>query len=133
MHTRFWFPLIVAATCIIPASVRGGTGDEPRYVRLASGVSGHIHPAACVTQKGTVLVVFSQSDMKDLRLSRSTDGGKTWSQPVPFSPTENLSIYPGSLTTLGDGRIIHIWNTWYADANAKGRSEERRVGKECRL
>src|SRR6185369_7689908 len=29
-------------------------------------------------------------------------------------------IYPGSLTTLADGRIVHIWNTWYLDEKAKG-------------
>ena len=40
---------------------------------------------------------------------------KSW-----FAPSAELSIYPGALTTLGDGRIIHVWNTWYADANAKG-------------
>ena len=26
---------------------------------------------------------------------------------------QKLSIYPGSLTTLADGRIVHAWNTWY--------------------
>jgi Neuraminidase (sialidase) len=83
---------------------------------MASGVSGHIHPAACVTKSGTVLVTFGQSDMKDLRLTRSADGGKTWTEPVAFEPSAKLSIYPGSLTTLKDGRVVHAWNTWYAGA-----------------
>src|SRR5262245_37946083 len=78
-------------------------------VRIASGVSGHIHPAACVTKSGAVLVIYSQSDFKDLRLTRSTDGGRTWSKPVPVPPTEKLSIYPGSLTALADGRVLHVW------------------------
>ena len=67
-----------------------------------------------------VLVIYGKSDMKDLRLARSEDGGKTWSEPVPFPHTEKLSIYPGSLTALSDGRVVHAWNTWYADAGAKG-------------
>lgn len=90
------------------------------FVRIASGVSGHIHPAACVTKSGTVLVIFSQSDMKDLRVSRSTDGGRSWTPPVSFGPTEKIAIYPGSLTTLADGRVVHVWNTWYPDTDAKG-------------
>ena len=63
-------------------------------------------------------MIYSQSDMKDLRLARSKDGGRTWSEPVAFGPTEKLSLYPGALTTLADGRVVSIWNVWYA--NAKG-------------
>src|SRR5262245_31732425 len=86
---------------------RSFAGDAPKPVRIASGVSGHIHPAACVSKKGTVVVIFCQSDYKDHRLTRSTDGGLTWSNPEPFAPTAKLSIYPGSLTTLKDGRLVH--------------------------
>ena len=93
--------------------------DAPKPVRLATGVSGHIHPAACVTKAGTVLVIFSQSNYKDLRLTRSTDGGKTWSEPAAFEHTKKLEIYPGSLTALRDGRVIHVWNTWYTNAAGK--------------
>jgi hypothetical protein len=92
--------------------------DAPKPVRLATGVSGHIHPAACVTKGGTVIVIFSQSNYKDLRLTRSADGGKTWTEPTAFKHTEKLEIYPGSLTALRDGRVVHAWNVWYP--NAKG-------------
>lgn len=96
--------------------------DAPKLVRIASEVSGHIHPAACVSRQGTIVVIFSKSDFKDLRLSRSTDQGKTWSEPVAFPHTAKLSIYPGSLTTLSDGRIVHAWNTWYTEGDkAKSR------------
>src|SRR5262249_3303088 len=61
---------------------------DEKPVRIASGVSGHIHPAACVTKSGAVVVIFGQSDYKDLLLTRSTDGGRTWSKPVPFGPSE---------------------------------------------
>src|SRR5437867_737749 len=88
-------------------------------VRIASGVSGHIHPAACVAKSGTVVVIFSQADFKDLRLCRSIDGGRTWTKPLPVPPTEKLSIYPGAVTALAGGRIMHAWNTWYTDSNKK--------------
>jgi photosystem II stability/assembly factor-like uncharacterized protein len=85
-------------------------------------VSGHIHPAVCVSKAGTVVVTFSKADFKDLRLSRSTDGGRTWTEHMAFPHTEKLSIYPGSLTTLSDGRLVHAWNTWYTDGkDAKSR------------
>src|SRR5437879_4487158 len=82
-------------------------------VRIASDVSGHIHPAACVTKSGAVVVVFSQADFRDLRVCRSSDGGRSWTKPTPFPPTKTLKIYPGSLTALADGRILYAWNTWY--------------------
>src|SRR6266542_1742074 len=110
----------------VPASAEGREkarlAEDDRPVRIASGVSGHIHPAVCVTRSGAILVVYSQSDFKDLRLTRSKDGGRTWTEPVPVAPTEKLSIYPGSLTTLADGRVVHAWNTWYTDdKNVKSR------------
>jgi pimeloyl-ACP methyl ester carboxylesterase len=92
---------------------------DPDRVRIASDVSGHIHPAACVTKRGTVVVIYGKADMKDLHLTRSTDGGRTWSKPTLYGPTEKLSIYPGSLTALKDGRIVHVWNVWYTDAKGK--------------
>jgi hypothetical protein len=107
--------LLLSLACLS----RGADDWPPKPVRLAGKVSGHVHPAACVSKKGTVVVVFSQSDMKDLRLTRSTDGGKTWSEPAPFAATAKLSIYPGSLTALSDGRIVHAWNVWYKDDNEK--------------
>jgi hypothetical protein len=118
---RLLSPLVLALLLggrLLPASPqeKDRPAEEVGPVRLASGVSGHIHPAACVTRSGAVLVIYSKSDFKDLHLSRSDDGGRTWSKPVPFAPTEKLSIYPGSLTTLSDGRIVHAWNTWYKDA-----------------
>src|SRR5262245_66162635 len=71
-------------------------------VRIASGVSGHIHPALCMTKKGTLVAIFSQADYKDLKIARSSDGGTTWSKPAAFPHTEKTAFYPRSLTTLGD-------------------------------
>ena len=98
-----------------------GAGDETKPVRIGSGVSGHIHPAACVSKNGTVIVTYCKTEAKDHLIARSNDGGLTWTRPEPFEPTAKLSIYPGSLTTLADGRIVHAWNTWYGAGKEKSR------------
>lgn len=103
---------------------------EDNYVRIASGVSGHIHPAICLTKSGAILVIFGQSDMRDLRLSKSTDGGKTWSKPSPFPYLEKTKIYPGSLTTLKDGRIVHAWNLWYGEGKDQSRHVQFSVSSD---
>src|SRR4051812_34186072 len=104
MTTRPLLGVVLPVLALV--ALPGSAADwPPKPIRLASKVSGHVHPAACVSAKGSVVVIFSQSDMKDLRLTRSTDGGKTWSEPSAFEPTQKLSIYPGSLTALRDGRV----------------------------
>lgn len=82
-------------------------------IRIDSGVSGHIHPALAVTAKGTLIAVYCRSEYKPYLITRSTDGGKTWSKPAAFPHTTEDKIYPGSLTTLADGRIVHAWNLWF--------------------
>lgn len=94
----------------------------PDIVRLDSGVSGHIHPALCVTPKGTLVATWCRSEYKPHLISRSTDGGATWSKPIPFPHTTDTQVYPGSLTTLADGRLVHTWNVWFSlDAKTKSR------------
>ena len=83
-------------------------------VRIETGVSGHIHPALCVTAKGTLVGVFCKSEFKPYLLTRSTDGGRTWTKPTLFPPTAQTAVYPGSLTTLADGRLVHAWNVWFS-------------------
>lgn len=86
----------------------------PPPVRLETGVSGHIHPALAVTPRGTLVAVFCKSEFKPHLITRSTDGGRSWAKPELFSPTIGTDVYPGSLTTLADGRLVHAWNVWYA-------------------
>jgi hypothetical protein len=96
--------------------------SEPSPVRIDSGVSGHIHPALCVTKKGTLVAVYCKSEYAPYLLTRSTDGGKNWSKSVPFPHTVKTQVYPGSLTTLADGRIVHAWNVWFSpDEKSKSR------------
>jgi hypothetical protein len=112
---------ICSMAVFVGVTATAGQSAGDKHVRIASGVSGHIHPAICLTKSGSILVIFGQSDMRDLRLSRSKDGGKTWSKPTPFPHIEKTKIYPGSLTTLKDGRIIHAWNTWYGEKKNESR------------
>ena len=88
-------------------------------VRIGNPVGGHIHPAACVSAKGTIVVTYGHTNHRDLRITRSPDGGTIWSEPKPFAPTVGRSYYPGSLTTLRDGRLLHAWNRWSEPTNEK--------------
>jgi BNR/Asp-box repeat len=86
-------------------------------VRIANPVGGHIHPAIGRCPSGTLVVTYGHVNHRDLRIARSTDGGQTWSSAEPFVHTVNKTYYPGSLTTLADGRIVHAWNRWSGETN----------------
>lgn len=95
---------------------------QTTQVRLETGVKGHIHPALCISKKGTLVAVWCKSEYAPYRISRSTDKGKTWSKPILFPHTINMRVYPGSLTTLSDGRLLHAWNVWFiVDDKVKSR------------
>ncbi len=104
----------LAAMLAISPLAFAGRENLPPPVRIETGVSGHIHPALCITAKGTLVVVFCKSEFKPHLITRSTDGGKSWSKPALFPHTTETAIYPGSLTTLADGRIVHAWNVWFS-------------------
>ncbi len=99
----------------------GGRAAPP--VRVADVIGGHVHPAACVTASGDVLAVYNKSGGggKELLLSRSTDGGKTWSASTAISVITECSIYPGSLTTLSDGGILLNWSCYRVDGERRWR------------
>ncbi len=92
---------------------------ELELVRIANPVNGHIHPAVCRSNQGTLVVIYGRVNHRDLRITRSTDGGQTWTPSAPFVHTVNKTYYPGSLTALDDGRMLHAWNRWSADDNEK--------------
>lgn len=103
---NFHFALALALALTVPRLALSGP------VRIAKPVGGHIHPAACVSQKGTIIVIYGHTNHRDLRILRSTDGGRTWTKPEPFVHTIDKTYYPGSLTALSDGRLVHMWNRW---------------------
>jgi hypothetical protein len=83
-------------------------------IRIADVIGGHVHPAVCTTGRGDLLVVYNKEGGggKELLLSRSTDGGGTWSISKPIPVIRNCSIYPGSLTAFSDGRILLNWSCY---------------------
>lgn len=110
--------LLTCCALALPPLARGLEPSDPKsLVRIGNPVGGHIHPSICKSDKGTLIVTFGQVNHRDLRISRSTDDGKTWSEPIPFAPTVKKTYYPGSLTALADGRIVHCWNRWSSDTN----------------
>jgi len=108
---------LLLPTLVLAAVAHAQPAPLPPPVRVASGVSGHIHPALCRTERGTLVATFCKSEFKPHLIARSTDGGRTWSAPALFPPTTNTQVYPGSLTTLADGRIVHAWNVWFPVAD----------------
>ena len=77
-------------------------------IRIADVVSGHVHPALARTSDGQLLAVYNieGGGGKELLLCRSDDGGRSWSTPKAISEICDCSIYPGSLSTLSDGRLL---------------------------
>jgi hypothetical protein len=99
-----------------------GAGRSEGLIRIASPVGppgSHVHPSICLAPDGDLVVTYAQINHRDLRITRSTDGGRTWSAPEPFVHTAGKTHYPGSLTTLRDGRIVHAWNRWDTDTTEK--------------
>jgi hypothetical protein len=69
--------------------------------------------AACVLQEGTLWMTLQEATDGDLghimRLTKSSDLGRTWSTPVPFGPpvTEQRNEFQSAhLMSLPDGRIL---------------------------
>ena len=93
--------------------------EQLQPIRIANPVNGHIHPAVCISKQGTIVVTYGRVNHRDLRITRSTDGGKTWSEAEPYIHTVKKTYYPGSLTALKNGQIVHAWNRWSAEDNEK--------------
>src|SRR5262245_38827480 len=113
--------LITAALLMAMPALFAHGADLPPPARIETGVSGHIHPALCISKKGTLVAVYCKSEYQPYLLTRSTDGGKTWSKPELFPHTVKTQVYPGSMATLADGRLVHAWNVWFSP-EAKVRS-----------
>lgn len=86
-------------------------------VRVGSVIDGHVHPSLCLARNGDVLAVYNEQGGggKELLLSRSKDGGRTWSTAQSIPGIDHCSIYPGSLTTLSTGRIVLQWSCYHSE------------------
>lgn len=109
------------ACWLFSSAAFGQSNALPAPVRIETGVSGHIHPALCISKKGTLVGVYCKKEFAPYLITRSTDRGKTWSMPTLFPPTIKTAVYPGSLTTLADGRLVHAWNVWFNEDKIKSR------------
>ena len=103
---------------------RNGSADGGgRPVRIDTISGDSVHPSLCAAKNGDLLVVYSRGGRVagDMRLSRSSDGGKTWSEPAPLAalPDATSYVYPGGLTRLRDGRIVLSWS---APVDGRGRA-----------
>jgi hypothetical protein len=107
-----------------PDGVSAGVPVASGLIRIGDAVNGHIHPSVCLSRGGVLVVTYGRVNHRDLRITRSKDLGKTWSELAPFPHTIDKSYYPGSLTALSDGRLVHAWNRWSTDTNE---SEPRSV------
>ena len=106
--------------------------DAPFVSILAKRIGGHIHPSICRADDGTLIVVYKGANV--LMCSRSLDQGASWSTPVPISTSakrpdsirevKKFEVYPGTVDTLPDGRILVTWN-YIADDKAKDGYYER--------
>ena len=103
---------------LLSFATRAGTcADDLTPIRVANPVNGHIHPSLCRGKNDTLVITYGHVNHRDLRIIRSTDLGQTWSSPLPFVHTVKKTYYPGSLTTLDDGRLVHAWNRWGSETN----------------
>jgi hypothetical protein len=113
-----WAQPTVAEEVSKPVRVADSSADK--FERKFPGTS-HAHPGICVGRTGTVVVVHYVERAGLVLISRSTDGGRTWSASQPV-PDVNCKCYPGAISTLGDGRMVVTWNGWLEPADKdKGR------------
>jgi hypothetical protein len=108
---------LVALLAILTFAIPVFAEQPAGLVRIAEVVNGHIHPSICRSKNGVLVAAYGRINHRDLRLTRSRDNGKTWSAAEPFPHTAGKSYYPGSLTALADGRIVHCWNRWSTPTN----------------
>lgn len=112
---------------VVTALVSSCWAQEPVAI-LDARISGHIHPSVCLTKEGTLVVVFKSG--QQLSVSRSTDGGATWSEPSPIETSskrpdvirevKKFEVYPGTADTLPDGRVLVTWNYIADDKETDG-------------
>ncbi|MCU1511318.1 MAG: glycosyl hydrolase, partial [Arthrobacter sp.] len=83
------------------------------------GSLGCVHMNIQPVADGSLLALFRSRWADSIYESRSTDGGSTWSEPVPTElPNNNSSI---QFTALADGRLALVYNHSRAEATTERR------------
>lgn len=94
-----------AAACfIVKSKDRGRTWGTPVEVARVPGLR-FSEPAAVVTATGRLLVLSREETTGHLHVSRSSDGGTTWSEPAPLP----YWGYPAHAARAADGRILVVY------------------------
>jgi hypothetical protein len=81
----------------------GATWSRPDLVVAEDGLAFE-EPAPIALPDGDLLMLLRENVTRTLYLVRSTDGGKTWSKPVPTG----IEAYPAHVIALGDGRLVAV-------------------------
>ncbi|WP_223987093.1 exo-alpha-sialidase [Arthrobacter sp. NicSoilB8] len=93
----------------------GATWSE----HVLPGSLGCVHMNIQPVADGSLLALFRSRWADSIYESRSTDGGTTWSEPVPTElPNNNSSI---QFTALADGRLALVYNHSRAEASTERR------------
>ena len=100
--------LLVFAALLASCHI-GSAADALKLVRLGNPVGGHIHPAACVSAKGTLVVTYGHVNHRDLRLTRSTDGGASWtSLGAPHGDQTVIAFTANGTVLAGNGPLLWL-------------------------
>jgi hypothetical protein len=94
----------LAASFVVRSGDRGRSWQAPVEVARAPGLV-FSEPAAVATSAGTVLVFSREETGGFLYQSESTDGGRTWGEPLRLP----LWGYPAHCIELADGRLVLVY------------------------
>lgn len=73
-----------------------------------------------VLDDGTMVRPRWNSDLNGIGyVDRSTDGGRTWSDPIYFLPAEQYRAWPTLIKPLSDGRLVLMSGIWERDPTAE--------------
>ncbi|MBW3543861.1 MAG: glycoside hydrolase [Planctomycetes bacterium] len=116
-------PFLLLLACAASAAADQHPAAPSPPVRVGDVIGGHIHPSLARTRSGDLLAVYNEQGGggKELLLSRSRDGGKSWSKAAAIPGIRDCSIYPGSLATLRDGRIVLHWSCYRGEGQRRWR------------
>jgi predicted neuraminidase len=103
----------------VSAVLRSDDGGKSWQEYVVPGSLGCVHMNIVRLADRTLLALFRSRWADNIQASRSTDGGRSWSAPVPtVLPNNNSSI---QATALADGAVALVFN----DASAAQATERR--------
>jgi hypothetical protein len=96
--------VLVATLSLVSAPVSYSTdrGETFTKVELANGLLNVDRMWLTTIGKSTVYYAYHDNELSQIWLVKSTDGGETWSVPVPVIPAEMLPQSAGLLVTAGN-------------------------------